>query len=220
MHLPRPRLETLLCILAMVLGLAAAASAEPAGELVARRLSTRIDFERVDEPLLGLAVLVATNERRVEHGLAPLRQHPRLIRMAARHARRMAEHDFYSHEDPIESTGPEERAAASGIANPMVAENIHDYRALRSDGGAVYPLSGRGRFSVEPDGAAIPAHTYWSFAEAIVDEWMASPGHRANILSRDARQLGVGVSFYWRDGGWPFVKAVQNFQFFEDVAGR
>ena len=30
--------------------------------------------------------------------------------------------------------------------------------------------------------------------EAIVDAWMHSSGHRANILSRDFRELGVGYS--------------------------
>jgi uncharacterized protein YkwD len=30
--------------------------------------------------------------------------------------------------------------------------------------------------------------------EAVVDAWMRSPGHRANILSRSFRELGVGFS--------------------------
>ncbi|HWM84395.1 MAG TPA: CAP domain-containing protein [Kofleriaceae bacterium] len=233
MKTTRSRLFTLLCILAMLIGLAAAAWAQSAPleqpaqpELdpetsFSDRLSSPIDFDAVDESLLAAAIFLATNQRRAEQDLAPLRHAPRLSRMAARHARRMVEQGFYAHDDPFERAlaRPVDRARAAGIANPMVAENIHDYRALRSSGGAVYVLGGRGRFSLEPDGPAIPPHTYWSFAQSVVDEWMESSGHRHNILDPNARQLGVGVRFYWRDGGWPFIKAVQNFQLFEDVVG-
>ena len=33
--------------------------------------------------------------------------------------------------------------------------------------------------------------------EAVVDQWMHSPGHRANMLSRDFSELGVG--YYYKD---------------------
>ena len=35
--------------------------------------------------------------------------------------------------------------------------------------------------------------------EAVLDDWMASPHHRENILRPDARQIGVGQA----DGPWP-----------------
>ena len=37
--------------------------------------------------------------------------------------------------------------------------------------------------------------------EAIVDAWMNSSGHRANILSRDFREIGVGFSPGTPNGG-------------------
>ena len=43
-------------------------------------------------------------------------------------------------------------------------------------------------------------------ARARVDGWMKSPGHRANIMNRDYRYIGVGVA---RSGG--DVYATQNF---------
>ena len=201
-------------------GLATAASAHP--EIRARltggqRAASRIDFDAVDEPLLEAAIFAETNARRAERGLAPLRAHPLLAVMAQRHAARMVAHDFYSHRDPLDPAlaRPDDRARRVGIGNPHIGENIHDHRAIVADG-PVYPL-GKGRFAATPDGPPLPAYTYRSLARAIVDEWMASSGHRENILRRDARQLGVGVRFYWRDGGWPFVKAVQDFQVFDDI---
>src|SRR5690606_13092160 len=137
------------------------------------------------EPLLAAAIFVATNERRAEHGLPPVRHHPLLGAMASRHARRMADLSFYSHGDPYDPAlaDPEARGRRAGIDNPLIAENIHDVLALR------WPRR--------------VAHSYRSLAEEVVDEWMASEGHRANILDPRARQLGVGVAFYWRDGAWP-----------------
>lgn len=205
----------------MALGLATAASAHPGVRARVRagsdRASARIDFAAVDEALLAAAIFAETNARRSDRGVPPLRFHPRLAAMADRHADRMVEHDFYSHGDPVDAAlaRPDDRARRVGIANPHIGENIHDHRAIEAEG-PVYPL-GKGRFSATPGGPPLPAYTYRTLAAAIVDEWMASSGHRQNILRRDARQLGVGVRFYWRDGGWPFVKAVQDFQVFEDA---
>ena len=33
--------------------------------------------------------------------------------------------------------------------------------------------------------------------EAVVDQWMHSPGHRANILNKDFKELGVG--YYYKE---------------------
>jgi uncharacterized protein YkwD len=216
------RLRTIACVAVMGLGLATAASAHPGlrarFQALADRAAARIDLAAVDEPLLAAAIFAETNQRRSEHGLEPLRHHPVLSRMAARHADRMATRDFYSHRDPFEPrlAEPVDRARRAGIGNPHIGENIHDHRALESDTGPVFRHDD-GNFATTPDGPPIPPHTYQSLAVAVVDEWMASDGHRNNILHHDAVQLGVGVRFYWREGGWPFIKAVQNFQMFEAV---
>jgi len=215
--IPTSRLRTILFLTLMAVGLATAAYAQPGVRRPADRAGARIDFRAVDEPLLAAAIFAETNARRTDSGMPPLRLHPLLSQMARRHAERMVEHDFYSHRDPLDRSlaRPDDRARRVGIENPHIGENIHDHRTIVADG-PVYPL-GRGQFSATPDGPPLPAYTYRSLARAIVDEWMASKGHRANILRREARQLGVGVRFYWRDGGWPFVKAVEDFQVFDDI---
>ena len=43
-------------------------------------------------------------------------------------------------------------------------------------------------------------------ARVIVDSWMTSPGHRANLLNPDYTHLGVGVSVLGKD-----IRATQNF---------
>ncbi len=39
-------------------------------------------------------------------------------------------------------------------------------------------------------------------AEAVMQAWMNSPGHRANILNRRFREVGIGVVFGAPSGSW------------------
>ena len=39
----------------------------------------------------------------------------------------------------------------------------------------------------------MPIHTYASLAEQVVARWLASPGHRASLLSRRFARIGAGV---------------------------
>lgn len=189
--------------------------------------SQTIDFARIDYPLLNAAIFFAANEARVHNGRKPLAFALELERPAFLHAKSMAEQSFFSHENPYDKTRkmPEQRAKLAGIKNPFVAENI----ATRS--GIVYAPNtpfylideNQGTFSYSSGGPIIPNHTYLSFAEAIVKQWLDSPGHRRNLLSKDALQLGCGAYFY-RDPDFhnmPNFKAVQNFQLFREiVAGK
>ncbi|HZG04932.1 MAG TPA: CAP domain-containing protein, partial [Streptomyces sp.] len=45
-------------------------------------------------------------------------------------------------------------------------------------------------------------------AQSVMDAWMDSPGHRANILNCDYRTLGVGAHFAEGGPWW-----TQNFGF-------
>ena len=104
---------------------------------------------------------------------------------------------------------------------PKIAENIATnfgitYRA----GTSVYPRDRvNGTFSYTPSGAIIPNHTYLSLADALVTQWMNSPGHRANILSTNAFQLGCGLYFYHDSSFYNMmkIKATQNFQWFYTI---
>ena len=181
-------------------------------------LHETMDLGDIDYPRLEAAVFLVTNEQRYKRGLSLLRFHPLLSDAARGHAQRMVAHDFYDHRDPTSRAlaTPQDRGRRAGIRNPAIAENIHNVAAIQYDGGWVYPRGGRGRFARSPGGALIPAHTYLSFADSVVTDWMNSPGHRANIMHREARQLGIGAQFYW-EGDWPQLKVVQNFQLFRDL---
>jgi uncharacterized protein YkwD len=187
------------------------------------RFLEKIDFDKIDYPRLHAAIFYATNEVRLKFKLRELEYAPELERAAFGHARRMTEKKFFSHTDNTDRrrADPNDRGRLAGIANPFVAENIADtfgiaYRAGKN----VYPRDGQpGAFSDTEDGPLIPPHTYLSFADAVLDIWMNSSGHRANILSANAIQLGCGAYFY-RDPSFFQIarfKAVQNFQWFKKI---
>jgi uncharacterized protein YkwD len=114
------------------------------------------------------AVLCLINQERERHGEGALQTNAKLTRAAEGHSQDMARADYFSHTSPNGET-PLDRMRASGyISDPqagyMVGENI-------------------------------AWGTLWlATPQAIVEAWMASPGHRANILDASYRETGVGVA--------------------------
>jgi uncharacterized protein YkwD len=188
----------------------------------APRFQEPLRFAELDYPRLHQAMFYATNAVRVRRGLAPLAPHPRLEKAAKRYAERMVKHNFMAHVDPYADEHlrtPEQRLRAAGVVNAMPAENLASYFGIQyQEGEQVYRLpGGKGQFSRTRDGQPIPNHTYRSFAEGVVDAWMSSPEHRANILAERALQLGCGAAFFWDASGFPKFKLVQLYQLYERV---
>jgi uncharacterized protein YkwD len=113
---------------------------------------------------------------------------------------------------------PSARGKLAGISNPSLAENIAEGFGLNYRPGApIYPKNiEKGEFSYSSNGPLLENHTYISLAESLLVQWMNSPGHRSNILSKSALQMGCGVYFY-RDRSFYNIfkcRATQNFQWF------
>jgi uncharacterized protein YkwD len=118
--------------------------------------------------LIRRATLCLINRERARHGERPLRANARLRRAAQAHSESMAFDDYFEHVGPRGQT-PLARMRAVGYVSRRelsfeVGENI-----------------AWGTLSL-----ATP--------RAIVATWMASPGHRANILDPRYRETGIGVS--------------------------
>ena len=110
------------------------------------------------------ATLCLLNAERRAHGLAAVRGNRRLRRAAARHSRAMVRERFFEHTSPGGSTMAG-RVSAAGYARwTALGENIAWGTAA----------------------LATPA--------AIVRGWMHSPGHRANILRAQFREIGIGIA--------------------------
>lgn len=112
-------------------------------------------------------VLAYTNDVRAEHGLAPLAANQALERAARAHSADMLKNDYFDHVDRS-GCDPGCRITNAGYAWQAFGENIH-------------MMSGYGL------GAEGTAHK-------IVDDWLASPGHRANLLNATYTDVGIGVA--------------------------
>lgn len=113
------------------------------------------------------ATLCLLNRERSAQGLSPLRADRRLRRAATRYARQMARRDFFDHVSPTGSTFVERIRTTSYLTG---ADGYDIGENLAWGGG---PL-------------ATP--------QQVVSGWMASPGHRANILKAEFRDVGIGVA--------------------------
>jgi uncharacterized protein YkwD len=170
----------------------------------------------IDDAMLRAAVFHQTNRIRAEHDLPPLRHDARLSRAADEHAAYLVEHRTLTHEnthDP-DRRWPMDRVLPTGYVPREVSENVaQTFRERYQPPRPYYKVrrNGRVHFSYEPRGEPIPPHTYLSFAQFMVSEWMASPGHRANILRPSSEDLGVAVRLVPRDEDLDEAYGVQVF---------
>lgn len=167
--------------------------------------TSKVDSKKLDLARLNAAIFYITNEKRVEKNLSTLTFHPQLEQMATIHSNDMLKDKFFSHTNPKnkDRAKVKDRANEVTIPNPFVAENI-------------FMLGG------PQEG------TYLNLADKIVQAWMDSPPHKANVLHESALQLGCGSSYtagFWtkkgskkRDQsvkGYWFL--TQNFQFYQEI---
>ena len=117
------------------------------------------------------AVVCEINRERRARGLRPVGVHPRLTGMARRYARAMVRIGFFSHTSPGGATLLD-RVRAAGYGGRWIAA-----------GEALAWAQGR---------LATP--------HAIVRAWMDSPPHRAVLLGRAYRDVGIGVALGSPDG--------------------
>jgi uncharacterized protein YkwD len=128
--------------------------------------NTNLKPTRATLELVRTAVLCLHNRERARHGLPRLRENPLLRRAAERHTDNMVSERFFDHTSPSGFTMVE-RIRRTGYTKRArswaLGENI---------------AWGSGSLAT---------------AAQIHRSWMKSPGHRANILQRSFREIGIGI---------------------------
>jgi uncharacterized protein YkwD len=157
-----------------------------------------INPEAVNYEWLDAAVFHETNRRRFQQKLPALKYDEKARAAARMHSRDMAKGGFVDHEnpDPKKKT-MSDRARLTGLSPQVLAENVASTFGRRYKSGQPFysrEENGRKVYSSEPDGPPIPMYSYLSFAEALLDSWMKSPGHRKNILHTDVEYLGCACA--------------------------
>jgi uncharacterized protein YkwD len=148
----------------------------------------KIEKGNIDYPLLNAAIFYSTNIQRIKYKKTPFIFSKYLTKAAQEHSEDMVEYKFYSHTSKVKGKKTmSERLKLVGITNAFLAENIFDF------------------FLKSP--------TYWSLSQGLVNGWMESKGHKANILNKNYEYLGCGSKYYfnkdWID--YFYVKSTQNF---------
>ena len=170
-HAKAPRLLASLCaallcgLLALPAG-ATAASSSPKAKRSQQCANTELVPDAGNVAAVRAAVLCLHNRERAERGLAPLRENPRLRRAAEGHSDNMVRAQFFDHTSPS-GADMVDRILATGYARNTgwsLGENI---------------AWGTGHLGT---------------AGEIQRAWMRSPGHRANILRRQFREIGIGIA--------------------------
>ena len=111
-------------------------------------------------------VLHYTNRARERHKLPPLRRYLALESAAQKHSNWMARTKRFSH-DGHHGSKPHQRMKAESFGGSTTGENIYQFLVRRDQK---------------------------KLAKNLVDGWMKSPGHRANILHSGFKYLGVGIA--------------------------
>lgn len=184
-------------------------------------LNQPIDFENPDYARLNAAVFFATNEQRLERKLHLLTYSVQLEESASMHSADMFEKNFFGHinQGNRKKRTPNDRARLAGILNPYLTENIATAFGLMYEQNRDVVVKGPGMFSYPGEQELIPPRTYLSVADALLKNWMNSEGHKRNILSGNALQLGCGTYMYLDTdfNMMPTFIATQNFQEYEKI---
>lgn len=171
-----------------LLGAGPAAGEAQAGTSACKRFGDTAAYKLRKQPARK-AVLCLLNKQRKKRGLPKLERDRKLQKAAQRHNDHMLAKKCFSHQCPGEGSLEQRLRSVdylkSGLSLWAYGENI------------AWGEKGR------------------STPRAIVKAWMNSAGHRANILNRSFRELGVGVS-----AGTPYSAKAKGATFTTDFGLR
>jgi uncharacterized protein YkwD len=150
----------------LIAAVAALALAAPAGAQAADCAGADLVPDATNLTQVGQATLCLLNNERGAQDLRPVSEAPGLTQPSRAYSARMVAESFFAHESPDGGTLVDRLAGAGYLAPDgdwTVGENI---------------AWGQGPLSTP---------------RSIVAAWMASPGHRKNILTGEYTEIGLGV---------------------------
>lgn len=165
-------------------------------------LQKRIPKVLANIALLNAAIFWYTNLERLKHSLKPFLFHEKLMQMATLHSEQMRNHKFFDHENKFDVRFKTlrdrlEYVKDDGFSGFMCfAENIADCPVIKANESFTYSIKDGVVHFYTMAGKEFFPYTYSEMAKSVVDAWMNSPGHRANILNPDYMYLGCGCAPY------------------------
>ena len=207
------KLRTALITLLTALLLAPAATVAEGKKARAAQECANVDLEATKDNLgeIRAAILCLHNKVRAEHvdALARERQVDLLLRGRARmrhHPHRVGRErgdELDEHEELLRRLGPARvaragrlRRAALGHSRAMVSNGFFEHTTPA--GVSMTDRILRSGYVSRDQAWSLGENLAWGTGEyatprGAIDAWLDSPGHRANLLKRSYRELGVGV---------------------------
>lgn len=115
-------------------------------------------------------LIQGTNQNRKKKGLASLTFNATLKKAGLTHSRDMLNRNYLSHFSPEGNTVKDRLEKLVGEIRTPIGENIH---TIKSSQGFRDPQA---------------------IASVMISDWMGSPSHRKNILSKNFTQIGIGCA--------------------------
>jgi len=156
-----------------------------------------IDTARPDIVLFSAAVRYYANIERCSRGLPPFGPDPQLRSAALGHSLFMARANTMTHVSNISGRRTlQERMRASQVSMRTAGENVAQ-NFVFAIGGRSISTARRGTcgFTYADTGQPVPAHSYASLAQEQVARWMASPGHRKNLLNGRFNRVETALAY-------------------------
>lgn len=111
-----------------------------------------------------------TNQERQKNGLAPLTTNTTAAKYARSKSEEMIRLNYFEHKSPV-----------NGYISDIAQRNNWKYSYI---GENIYTMNFTGQRLEDV-----------TSGQKIVQSWMNSPGHRANILNKNYTQIGIGVTY-------------------------
>ncbi len=159
---------------------------------------------RFDVFVVARYIYLFTDQYRAENALPALIRDPVIDQIALSHSEWMARANMLSHKDSL-GKGATERAIEAGYEYRVDYGSYYTYGLSEN----IFQANTHSSYTVL--NGVIISRDYFSnesLARHIVDGWVDSPGHRANILNKNAKRTGIGVAIPRVPGK---VWATQNF---------
>jgi uncharacterized protein YkwD len=158
-----------------------------------------------------------SNKVRASHHKRTLHEDPVLNKAAQDYADILKKYRFFDHIHPWNwfKKTPLKRVIAAGGEKKSTAENLAKISILNVpvEKKTFYILDHTQLlYAKTPNGPPIPLHSIYSGAQAVVQSWLDSPGHRENLLHSKLDRIGCGTSILTLSEKIPMIIAVQLFQ--------
>ena len=143
---------------------------------------------QIDPFNLELRIHELINAERTSRKLCPLKIEDRLSEVARIHSRDMSSRSFFDHINP-DGKGPSDRGRARGFTcrkyiGDVIAEGLAEN---------IFQNNLYNRVLFKGNEATYDWNTTEDIAQSTVKGWMASPGHRSNILTPSYQREGIGI---------------------------